>query len=68
MYTRDTRQLPIRTQLVQNRAGEGIESFTICLPNDTVLQPMMGAEAVEPRCATITIVDDDCKIALNRQD
>ena len=67
MFTRDTTQLPIRTQLVQDKAGEGIESFTICLPNDTVLQ-LMGAEAVEPRCATITIVDDDSKIALNRQD
>ena len=61
MFTRDTRQLPIRTQLVQNRAGEGIESFMICLPDAQVLQPM-GAEAVEPRCVTITIIDDDCKV------
>ena len=62
VFTSDTTQLPIRTELVQNRAGEGIESFMICLPDAQVLQPL-GAEAVDPRCVMITIIDDDCKIS-----
>ena len=53
-------QLLIRTQLVGNRAGESIETFMICLPDAQVLQSM-GAQAVQPTCVTITIIDDDCK-------
>ena len=60
MFTSNTSQLPIKTRLVGDRAGEPIERFMICLPDAQVLQPM-GAEAIEPTCVTITIVDDDCK-------
>ena len=65
VFTRDTRQLPIRTQLVQDRAwaDDRIKSFMICLPDVQVLQPM-GAEAVEPRCVIITIIDDDVRSLL----
>ena len=62
VFTSSTRQLPIRTQLVGDRAGEPIETFMICLPDSQVLQSM-SAEAVQPTCVTITIVDDDCKRA-----
>ena len=61
VFTNDTRELPIRTQLVTDRAGESIENFMICLPEAQVLRSM-GAEPVQPTCVTITIVDDDCKI------
>ena len=60
VFTSTTRQLQIRTTLMTDRAGESVEQFTICLPNQTVLT-LMGAEAVEPTCATIKIIDDDCK-------
>ena len=60
MFTRNITRLPIRTQLNNDRRGEEIESFTICLPDAQVLQSV-GAEAVEPSCATITIIDDDSK-------
>ena len=63
MFTNSTSQLPIRTQLLEDRAGESIENFTICLPDAQVLQPM-GAEAIEPVCVIIIIVDDDCKLGL----
>ena len=61
VFTNDTSELSIRTQLVVDRSGEPIENFMICLPDSQVLQ-LMGAEAVQPTCVTITIVDDDCKI------
>ena len=64
VFTSSTRQLPIRTQLVGDRAGEPIENFMICLPDSQVLQ-LMDAEAVQPTCVTITIVDDDCKLTSN---
>ena len=64
VFTNSTNQLPIRTQLVGDRAGEPIENFMICLPNAQVLQPM-GAQAIEPICVTIIIVDDDCKLLLD---
>jgi hypothetical protein len=60
VFTSSTDQLPIRTQLLGDRAGEPIENFTICLPDSQVLQ-LMGAEAIEPICVTIVIIDDDCK-------
>ena len=60
VFTNDTDQLPIRTQLVGDRAGEPIETFMICLPDAQVLQSM-GAQAVQPTCVTITIIDNDCK-------
>ena len=60
VFTSTTRQLPIRTTLMTDRAGESVEQFTICLPDQTVFTSM-GAEAVEPTCATINIIDDDCK-------
>lgn len=60
MFTSSTSQLPIRTQLIGDRAGEPVENFMICLPDAQVLQPM-GAEVIGPVCVTITIVDDDCK-------
>ena len=56
----NTNQLPIRTELEQDRSGEAVENFMICLPNAQVLLSV-GAVAVEPLCVTITIVDDDCK-------
>ena len=58
--TNDTDQLLSRTQLVGDRAGEPSETFMICLPDAQVLQSM-GAQAVQPTCVTITIIDDDCK-------
>ena len=61
VFTSSITQLPIRTQLIGDRSGEPIETFTICLPDSQVLQPM-GVEAVEPMCVAITVVDDDCKI------
>ena len=61
MFTNEISQLPIRTRLVQDRAGEGIENFMICLPDAQVLLTM-DAESVDPMCVQITIVDDDCKI------
>lgn len=61
IFTSSTRQLPIKTQLIGDRDGEPIENFMICLPEAQVLQSM-GAEAVDPMCVTIIIVDDDCKI------
>ena len=61
VFTNNTGQLPIRTQLVEDRSGEPIENFMICLPDLQTLQSM-GAQAVQPTCVTITIVDDDCKI------
>ena len=61
VFTNDTRELPIRTQLAIDRAGESIETFMICLPEAQVLRSM-GAEPIQPTCVTITIVDDDCKI------
>ena len=63
VFTNDTRELPIRTQLVTNRAGESIENFMICLPDAQALRSM-GAQPVQPTCVTITIVDDDCKIII----
>ena len=60
VFTSNTSQLSIRTQLVGDRAGEPIETFMICLPDAQVLQSM-GAQAVQPTCVTITIIDDDCK-------
>ena len=63
VFTSNTSQLPIRTQLVGDRAGEPIETFMICLPDAQVLESM-GAQAVQPTCVTITIVDDDSKIIL----
>ena len=64
VFTSNTSQLPIRTQLIGDRAGESIETFMICLPDAQVLQPM-SAQAIEPMCVTITIVDDDCKLRSN---
>jgi hypothetical protein len=61
VFTSSTNQVPIRTQLIGDRAGEPIENFRICLPDSQVLQPM-GAEAIEPICVTIIIIDDDCKL------
>ena len=63
VFTSNTNQLPIRTQLVGDRSGEPIENFVICLPDSQVLESM-GAEAVQSTCVTITIVDDDCKRAI----
>ena len=62
VFTSSTRQLPIRTQLVEDRAGEPIETFMICLPGSQILESM-DAQAVQPTCVTITILDDDCKRA-----
>jgi hypothetical protein len=62
VFTNDTSQLSIRTQLLQDRADESIENFTICLPEAQVLRSL-GAEAVQPTCVIITIIDDDGKIA-----
>ena len=61
VFTSGISELPIRTQLVGDRSNEPIENFMICLPDSQMLQ-LMGAEAVQPTCVTITIVDDDCKI------
>lgn len=52
-FTSDTRSLPIQTQLVADRAGEGIENFMICLP--------IQLQVTSPNCVDITIIDDDCK-------
>ena len=59
VFTSETRELPIETRLQQDRAGESVEDFMICLPEQTL--QMMGAEAVAPTCVTVTIIDDDCK-------
>ena len=57
VFTSETRELPIATQLNQDRSGEGIESFVIhLLPPQT-----MAAEIVFPSCVGVTIIDDDCK-------
>ena len=61
VFTSSITQLPIQTQLIEDRSSEPIKTFTICLPDSQVLQPM-GAEAVEPMCVAITVVDDDSKI------
>ena len=63
VFTSSINRLPIKTQLVGDRAGEPIETFMICLPDAQVLQSM-GAQAIEPMCVTITIVDDDSKFRL----
>ena len=55
----ETCELPIETQLQGDQAGEGVEYFTICLPEQSL--QLMGAEAVAPTCARVTIIDDDCK-------
>ena len=47
MFTNDTREIPIGTQLVRDRAGEPIENFMICLPDAQALRSM-GAEPVQP--------------------
>ena len=54
VFTSEICELPIATQLEQDRSSEGIEYFSICLqPPQT-----MSAELVFPSCV---IVDDDCK-------
>ena len=60
VFKKNISKLPIRTEINTDRTGEVVENFMICLPDAQVLRSM-GAEAVEPSCATITIVDDDCK-------
>ena len=60
VFTTNINQLPIRTQLNQDQSREKLEYFKICLPVAQFLQSM-DAEAVEPSCATIFIIDDDSK-------
>lgn len=62
-FTSRTSELSIVTRLEQDRAGESIESFTICLPDPSAFQTMGTdtVEVVDPRCTTVTIIDDDCK-------
>ena len=62
IFRSDTRSLPVRTQLVTDRAGEGIEHFMICLPTQSQLDSQdQGAMVTSPRCVNVTIIDDDCK-------
>ena len=61
VFTNDTDQL---YQLELNWLEiELVNPFMICLPDAEVLWSM-GAQAVQPTCVTITIVDNDCKIIL----
>ena len=59
MFTSETREQPIATQLLEDRTGESAEYFIICLPEQELQR--MGAEAVAPTCVRIVILDDDCK-------
>ena len=60
VFTNETNELPIATQLRGDRSGESIESFTICLPATNMYSPQI-AQGVAPSCVTVMIIDDDCK-------
>ena len=57
VFTNETFTLPIRIQLLEDRSGEGIESFdlTLMLPQQSI-----SADIVFPGSVTVVIIDDDC--------
>ena len=58
VFTSETNEIPIATQLGEDRSGESIESFFIDLP--TRFSPPI-AQSVVPTRAEVRIIDDDCK-------
>ena len=59
VFTSETREQPIATQLLEDQTGESAEYFIICLPEQELQR--MSAEAVAPTCVRVVILDDDCK-------
>ena len=60
VFTSVTNELPIATQLREDRSGESIESFFIDFPALPRFSPPI-AQTVVPSRAEIRIIDDDCK-------
>ena len=58
VFSNEILALPIGIQLIEDRSGEGIESFnlTLVLPNP---QPI-SADIISPSSVTVIIIDDDC--------
>jgi hypothetical protein len=59
VFTNETNELPIETELVEDLLAEDDEVIQICLPQ---LQEYSLAEPTVPDCVRITIHDDDRKI------
>ena len=60
VFTNETSELPIATQLRADRSGESIEIFFISLPPNARYSPPI-AESVVPIQVQVRIIDDDCK-------
>ena len=58
MFTNETNELPIATELVEDLLAEDDEVILICLPS---LQEYTMAETADPDCVRVTINDDDRK-------
>lgn len=58
VFTSETNELPIATQLGEDQSGESIESFFIDFP--ARFSPPI-ARSVVPSRAEVRIIDDDCK-------
>ena len=58
VFTNETNELPIATELVEDLLAEDDEAINICLPN---LQDYTMAELADPDCVRVTINDNDRK-------
>ena len=56
----ETNELPIATQINEDRLGESIETFYVDLPGPTRYSPPI-ARSVDPSRVAVSIVDDDCE-------
>lgn len=58
VFTNETNELPIATELVEDLLAEDDEAINICLPN---LRDYTMAELADPDCVRVTINDNDRK-------
>ena len=64
VFTNDTLTLPIGIQLVGDRAGEDIESFSLTLAVYSQTSNLISADVVFPSLVTVVIIDDDCELVV----
>ena len=62
IFSNATNELPIGIELLPDRSGESIESFTISL---MLPQQPISTEITSPNRVTVIIIDDDCKPSLH---
>ena len=64
MFSNETFTLPISIQLVEDRSGEGIESFDLTLVLSSQTSTSISADVVFPSQVTVVIIDDDRELLL----